>query len=403
MRILFADQLRAGRIDELRRNGHEVVVDPSLGAVDLTDHVAGADILVVRSTRVTRTAIEAADRLGLIVRAGAGTDNIDLSAASDRGVYVCNVPGRNAVAVAELTMGLLLALDRRIPDNVADLHRQQWNKVLFSEAEGLLGKTMAILGLGDIGLAVAERAKAFGLQVIALRRDDRKRRIQARIRSIGIRLVDSLEELLAGSDIVSIHVPGAADTVGLVDAEFLAQLRPGAILLNTSRGDVVDEAALLAALDAGRVRAGLDVWPSEPSSGRTDFDSPLARHPGVVGTHHIGASTEQAQRSVADGTLEVIEAYLDGDVVNCVNLNTSPSGTSCLTVRHLDKVGVLAKIFDVLRRRGLNVQQMHNQVFTGGRAAVATINVTGPGVVDVLDRLRAIDEVLDAALVAEDG
>jgi len=403
VRILFADSLRAGRLDELRQCGHDIVVEPSLGAGDLADHVQGVDILVVRSTEVTRAAIEAADRLGLIVRAGAGTDNIDLSAASDRGVYVCNVPGRNAVAVAELTLGLLLAVDRRIPDNVADLQRQRWNKGLYSEAEGLLGKTLAILGLGDIGLAVAERAKAFGLQVIALRRDDRSAEVQGRIRSIGIRLVDRRDELLAGADVVSVHVPGSTDTVGLVDAEFLARLRPGAIVLNTSRGDVVDEKALLEALDAGRVRAGIDVWPSEPASSRSEFDSPLARHPAVVGTHHIGASTEQAQRSVADGTIEVIQAYLQGEVVNCVNLNTSVSGTSCLTVRHLDRVGVLAQIFDVLRMRGLNVQQMHNQVFTGGRAAVATINVTGRGADDVVDRLRAIDEVFDAALVAGDA
>jgi D-3-phosphoglycerate dehydrogenase len=311
------------------------------------------------------------------------------------------VPGRNAVAVAELTMGLLLAIDRRIPDGVADLRGGTWNKGRYSDADGVYGKKLAIIGLGDIGLAVAERAKAFGLTVLALRRDQRPASMQARIRSVGVRLVGSLDELLAEADIVSIHVPKSADTKALVDADFLAKLKPGAILLNTSRGDVVDERALLAALDERDLRAGLDVWQGEPSGKSGDFTSALASHPRVVGTHHIGASTDQAQASVATGTVEVIEAYLAGEVLNCVNLNTNPSGTTCLTIRHLDQVGVLAQIFAVLRKHGLNVQQMQNQVFAGGRAAVATINVASGATSEITEQLCAIDEVLDAAIVPD--
>ena len=401
MQILFADDIQATHLERLRRLGHDVRVEPSLRADDLADDLPGVDVLVVRSTKVPPEAIAAADRLGLIVRAGAGTDNIDIASASDHGVYVCNVPGRNAVAVAELTMGLLLAIDRRIADGVADLRQGTWNKGRYSEADGLYGKTMAIVGLGDIGLAVAERAKAFGMTVLALRRDERPPSVQARIRAVGVRLVSSLDELLPEADIVSIHVPKSPDTRGLVDAEFLAALKPGAILLNTSRGDVVDESALLASLDQGDLRVGLDVWQGEPSGKAGEFTSALATHPRVVGSHHIGASTEQAQASVAEGTVEVIEAYLEGNVINCVNLNTNPTGTTCLTIRHLDQVGVLAQIFAVLRSHGLNVQQMQNQVFAGGRAAVATINVAAEAPNGITEQLCAIDEVLDASLVTD--
>jgi D-3-phosphoglycerate dehydrogenase len=401
VQILFADDIRASHLQDLRQLGHEVIVEPSLGADDLVERLGGIDVLVVRSTKVTAEAIAAADRLGLIVRAGAGTDNIDIASASDHGVYVCNVPGRNAVAVAELTMGLMLAIDRQIPNSVADLRDGTWNKGRYSDADGLYGKTMAIIGLGDIGLAVAERARAFGLTVVSLRREHRSANVQARIRSIGVRLVDTIDELLAGADIVSLHVPKSPDTQGLVDADFLAKLKPGAVLLNTSRGDVVDEAALLTALDGGDLRAGLDVWPNEPGRKSGTFTSTLAAHPRVVGTHHIGASTDQAQESVAEGTVEVIEAYLQGEIVNCVNLNTKPSGTTCLTIRHLDRVGVLAQIFAVLRSHGLNVQQMQNQVFAGGRAAVATINVAGGPTSDIIEQLCEIDEVLDASLVTD--
>ncbi len=398
MRILYADSVDESRFGRLQDAGHDCVVDASLTADALPQAMDGVDILVVRSTRVTAEAIAAANRLGLIVRAGAGTDNIDKQAASARGIFVSNVPGRNAVAVAELTMGLLLAADRRIPDNTADLRAGVWRKSEYTKADGLAGKRLGIIGLGDIGLAVAERAKAFGLSVSAVRKPDREPRIQQAIRTIGIRMSDSEDQLLRESDIVSIHVPKSPATVGLVDASFLAKLPDNAILLNTSRGDVVDETALLDALDNGTLRAGIDVWADEPRDATGTFESALARHPRVVGTQHIGASTTQAQRSVADGTVEVIEAYLAGSPINCVNLRSEPSGTLSLTVRHLDRVGVLAKVFAVLRSNGLNVQEMQNQVFEGGQAAVATINVNRTPDDDVVGELVGIDEVLNVTV-----
>lgn len=401
MRILYADQIDESRLTRLIDAGHECIVDGSITADTLPKHLTGVDVLVVRSTKVTAEAIAAADRLGLIVRAGAGTDNIDKTGASGKGIFVCNVPGRNAIAVAELTIGLLLAVDRRIADNTAELRAGTWNKSGFTKADGLSGKRFGIIGLGDIGLAVAERAKAFGLSVSAERKPNRSTRVQQAIRTIGIRMVDSRDALLAESDVISLHVPKSADTLGMVNDDFLDKLPEGAVLLNTSRGEVVDEPALLRALDGGRVRAGLDVWKNEPSTGTGTFESTLARHPQVVGTHHIGASTAQAQRSVSDGTVEAIEAYISGSPIDCVNLRFEPSGTCSITIRHLDRVGVLAKVFAVLRSSGLNVQQMQNQIFQGGEAAVATINVSEMPSDDVVAAMVDINEVFNVVVIPQ--
>lgn len=394
MKILFADSVDEARLLSLKEAGHECRVDPALTADTLPDFISDAEVLVVRSTKVTQATISAGNALSLIVRAGAGTDNIDKNAASAAGIYVCNVPGQNAIAVAELTLGLLLAVDRNLADNTADLRNGVWNKARYTKADGLAGKRMAIIGLGDIGLAVAERAKAFGLQVMAVRKDDRSPAIAARIRAIGIKLVADQDTLLQNCDIVSIHVPKSESTVGLVNNEFLSKLSDNTVLLNTSRGEMVDEQALINAMDKRGFRAGLDVWVGEPGSSTGEFDSALAKHPSVIGSHHIGASTGQAQRAVADGTVAVIESYATGAVLNCVNLTQEALGTCVLSVRHLDQVGVLAKVFAIIRSNGLSVKQMQNQVFDGGQTAVATINVEGDCSSDFLTSVSAVEEVL---------
>ena len=399
MRILYADAVDVRSTASIVEAGHSIDARPELTSETLVEAIEGYEVLVVRSTKVTAEAIASSDALGLIVRAGAGTDNIDRDAASARGIYVCNVPGRNAIAVAELTLGLILALDRRIPDNTADLRDGQWDKKSYTKADGVYGKQIGIIGVGDIGLAVAQRAKAFGMTVVAQRKADRSAATLSAIRSVGIRLLDSLDEVIMTSDVVSLHVPKAEETATMVNRSFLDKMKDGGYLINTARGDLVDEDALLEALDTGRVRAGLDVWNHEPGSGQDRFESPLARHPGVVGTHHIGASTQQAQRSIADGTLEAIEAYLAGSPVNCVNIVSQPSGKACLTIRHLDRVGVLAQVFGVLRSNGLNVQQMQNLVFEGGYAAVASIYVSDDVDNSAVEALTEIDEVLNITVI----
>jgi D-3-phosphoglycerate dehydrogenase len=398
MRVLFADAIDPSTVDVLSDRGHDCELDPKLSADDLPGRIPGFEALVVRSTKVTASTIEAADALELIVRAGAGTNTIDVEAASEVGIYVTNVPGRNAIAVAELTMGLLLAIDRRIADNVADLRNGSWNKTAYSQADGLFGKVMGVVGLGEIGFAVAERAAAFGLEVRAVRKD-RDEAAEERIKTLGIELVDSLEELVATSDIVSIHVPATTETESLVDASLLGRMKEGAILLNTSRGDVVDEGALLEALENRGLRAGLDVYPDEPGSGATGWSSKVAQHPNVVGTHHIGASTAQAQKAVADGVIEIIDAFGRGEILNCVNLAPTRLGTHTLHVRHFDRVGVLAGVFDILRRRDLNVEQMENRVFEGRNAAVATIDVVGEVGPDLIAALEALNDVLHVSAV----
>jgi D-3-phosphoglycerate dehydrogenase len=300
-------------------------------------------------------------------------------------------------------MGLLLAVDRHIVDATVDLRAGRWNKKAYGAARGLHGSTMGILGLGSIGLEVAQRARAFGMDVLALARPDRGGHTLARIEDLHIGLADSLPELLPACDVVSLHLPSDPATAGLVDRSFLERMRRGAVLLNTSRGDLVDEDALLDALDTRDLRAGLDVYADEPGSGTAEWTSRLAQHPRVVGTHHIGASTQQAQDAVAAGVVEVIDAFVQGETPNCVNLTPSRIGSATLTVRHLDRVGVLAHVLDRLSRDRLNVEQMHNRVFRGGDAAVATIDVAGPVSEDLLADLGALPDVFGVSATSIDG
>jgi len=403
MRVLFADAVGESTVTELEARGHTCVVDAGLKAGDLPSSLGGFDALVVRSTKVVREVFENADRLALVIRAGAGTNTIDTGAAAARGVLVANLPGRNAIAVAELTLGLLLAVDRRIVDCTVDLRAGRWNKKTYGAARGLFGSTMGILGLGSIGLEVAQRARAFGIDVLALAKPDRSEQVRARAEELHIGMAESLAELLPACDVVSLHLPSKPDTAGLVDRSFLGQMKRGSILLNTSRGDLVDEGALLDALDRQDLRAGLDVFADEPGSGSAEWNSRLAQHPRVVGTHHIGASTRQAQDAIAAGVVEVIDAFVQGETPNCVNLTPSRIGSATLTVRHLDRVGVLAHVLDRLSRDRLNVEHMQNRVFRGGDAAVATIDVAGTLSDDLLADLGALPDVFGVSATTIGG
>lgn len=397
MRILFADGLSNSAIERLRDGGDTCTVKPSLTAEDLPAHVAGFDVLVVRSTRVTAETIDAGTHLGLVVRAGVGTNTIDCARAAELGVFVCNVPGRNAIAVAELTLGLMFAIDRHIASAAADVRAGQWNKKAYSKARGLHGATLGIIGMGAIGLEVAQRAAACGLEVITENKP-RPRPVNQRMSDIGVRTLPDRTSVLAASDIVSLHVPGGVDTDRMVDSEFLAAMKPDAVLINTARGEVVDERALIAALDSTDMRAGIDVFSDEPQSSAGPVDSALARHPKVIATHHIGASTRQAQEAVAEGAVELIEEYRSGSVVNCVNLEQAPLRTATLSVRHYDRVGVLAAVLQELRRGHLNVATMSNRIFAGSVAAAATIDVAGAINQELLDAVRALPDVIQVTV-----
>ena len=403
MHILFADAFHADHAAVVQGRGHVCTFAPDLTADDLPGAITGHDALVVRSTKVTADMIAAADRLGLIIRAGAGTNTIDTRAAAERGIYVCNVPGRNAIAVAELAFGLLAALDRRIPDNVADLRAGIWDKRRYAQAEGLYGRAVGVVGLGDIGLAFAERAAAFGMRVHAISRRDRPRAALARAEAAGATFVDDLRALAAACDVLSFHVPLTDGTRGMIGRDLLAAVRPGTWLINTSRGEIVDDEALLEALDAKDLRVALDVHTGEPPTSTGEVTSPLARHPRVYGTHHIGASTQQAQRAIAAEVVDMLDAYTHGEIRNCVNIERRALGEATLVVRHRDRVGVLSDVLAVLRAHDLNVEQMHNTIFAGRAAAVATINTSGTPPADLADRLCAVDHVLHVDVQHHDG
>jgi len=236
------------------------------------------------------------------------------------------------------------------------------------------------------------------MDVIAVEKPDRSDEAITRALDSGVRFVADLDQLLAESDVVSLHVPGNAETKGMVDAAFLAKMADGSILLNTSRGDVVDEAALIEAMNTRGMRAGLDVFADEPGSGTAEFASALAQHPSVVATHHVGASTEQAQAAVADGTIDTINAYRDGSVANCVNLQATPARAATLTIRHHDRVGVLAAVLAILRGAELNIANMSNQVFSGAKAAVATIDVGRPISDETLAEIKAHENVINVSV-----
>ncbi len=386
MRILLADKLATfvpGRLQDL---GAHVHVEPELSGAALTERLAELDpeVLVVRSTRVTAADIGAAPGLSLVVRAGAGVNTIDLLAASARGVYVTNCPGKNANAVAELTIGHLVNLDRRIADNVASLRSGRWDKKGFSNARGLAGRTLAVLGCGTIGIAVAVRARALGMRVVGWSRSLTEEGAEA----LGIERAATPEDAVRNADAVSVHLALTPETRGRVGRGVLEAMRPGAYFVNTARAEIVDEAALLDAIRDKDIRAGLDVFADEPAAAGGEVASALFTHPNVYGTHHIGASTLEASDAVADEVVRIVTAYERGRAIpNCVNLAAQTGATHVLVVRHADHVGVLAHVLDVLRHAGHNVQEMQNIVFSGGEAAcarIAVVNAPDP------ETLRAI-------------
>ena len=319
MNILIADSFPASHAATLEQMGHQCTSSPNLDADSLPGAVDGHEVLIVRSTKVNPDTLDAGKDLKLVIRAGAGTNTIDKKYASEKGIRVCNVPGANAIAVAELAMGLIIAIDRNIADNVSDLRQHRWNKKKFSAAKGLYGQKLGILGLGAIGMALADRARAFGLEVYTVARPNRSDAARKKIGDAGIKELETFEQVAATCDIISLHLPAVDDTRKMVNREFLSNMKPGAVLINTSRGELIDEEALLEAMNERGIRAGLDVYANEPGAAECDFECLLGAHPNVVGTHHIGASTSQAQTAVADGVIEVIKAFERGETLNCVN------------------------------------------------------------------------------------
>ena len=393
LNVLVADKFEQAGLKKLRERGRRVQFEPDLvgDALQAAIRTHNPDVLVVRSTKVPAAAMQAANRLSLVVRAGAGYDNIDVAAASAQGIFVANCPGRNAAAVAELAWSLILSCDRRVPDQTADLRRGVWKKKEYAKASGLYGRTLGVVGLGRIGCEIASRGQAFGMKVVAWSRS----LTQEKADGLGIGHCANLINLAKQADVVSISVAATPETDGLISEKFCAALKPGSIVVNTSRGSVVNEDALRAVIRGKGIRAGLDVYASEPAGGDGTFEDSIISEPCVYGTHHIGACTDQAQQATAAEAVRIIDTYqMMGSVPNCVNRANTTDATILLIVRHLNHPGVLAHVFYTLGQAGINVEEMENVIYEGAKAACARIQLDEPPLPEHLAAIRANDDVL---------
>ena len=340
MHIVIADSLPASAAEALRAEGWTVDTKSGRKPEELAGDLANADALIVRSaTQVTASLIEAAPKLRVIARAGTGVDNVDVAAASARGILVMNAAGANSISVAELAMGLMLALARALPAADASMKQGVWEKKRFMGSE-LRGKMLGVIGFGRIGREVASRARAFGMDVVAYDPFLASRAADA----AGVPLVD-LDNLLSRADFITLHVPALPETRHLINAKRIAQMKKGVRIVNTARGELVDDAALAAAITSGHVAgAGLDVFDPEPPT-----DTTLTKLPQVIATPHIAASTIEGQELVGNETALQVRDYLkDGVIRNAVNFPSVPP----------DDVPKLRPFLDLAERLGAFVAQL---------------------------------------------
>ncbi len=394
MKVLIADKLSSKAVAALKALGAEVRVNAELTSDDLPAAIKDSDILVVRSTKVTAKTIESAPNLSMIIRAGAGVNTIDLAAANMRGIYVSNCPGKNTEAVAELAIGLLISADRRLADATSDLRGGKWRKKEYGKARGLKGRTMGIVGFGSIGKAVAARARSLEMNVTAWSRS----LTQEIAKEHGVSYAPDVLSLAGQSDAVSIHIAYKQDTHHLVGRAFLDSMKEGAILVNTSRGEVVDTAALKEAISSKKLRVGMDVFENEPAGGEAEFtDKELAAL--ITATPHIGASTDQASEAIADEVVRIVKSFIQSGVpLNTVNIRARSSATQSLVVRHYNRVGVLAGILDKLRISGINVEEMTNIIFESSKAACCTLLLDNAPKQAILDEMSKDENIIEVAL-----
>jgi D-3-phosphoglycerate dehydrogenase / 2-oxoglutarate reductase len=397
MTVTVADKLPDEAIQNLKELGITVQNEPKLTSDELSNGLKESHVLIVRSTVVSKECIDNSPELSLIIRAGAGVNNIDIDAANEKGIYVANCPGKNAIAVAELTMGLILSLDRYIGDNVIDFRDGKWNKAAYSKADGLFGKTIGIIGTGMIGQEVIKRAKAFGMPVIAWSRSLTPEKAV----ELGVAYADSVEEVAKDADILSVHLAMTPQTKEIISRKVLSMLKDGAMFINTSRAGVVDEEALVSELKSGRIYAGLDVFSDEPEFKEGTFNSRFQTLKHAYVTHHIGASTLQAQLAVANDAVDIVRMYQqEGVVRNWLNRCDHTESPWQLVVRHYDKPGVLANVMNELKEANINAQELENVIFDGKKTACCTIQLDAEPSDQVLKEIRnREDEVISAILI----
>ncbi len=391
MKILIADKVSPNMIKDLQELGASVSYEPEVTAENLPSIIGDTKVLVVRSKKVTGETIQAAKSLSLIVRAGAGVNTIDLEAASKLGVYVANCPGKNTDAVAELAIGLLIACDRGIADATQSLRSGQWEKGKFGKGAGLKGRTLGIIGTGSIGMAVMQRAIAMDMKVIAYSRSLTLEKAE----ELGIGFCGNPIEVAKQADAISVHLAAAKETKGMLDAEFFAAIKDGAIFINTARGDVLDQDALEAAIESKGIKVGLDVFANEPAGGKAAF-AQIALAEKMVCTPHIGASTEQAETAIAEEAVRVVGVFMSGSTPpNVVNLRKGRGAGPTLVVRHYNRVGVLASVFDKLREEGINIEDMQNLIFASGETASCSLAIDKTPSANIIEGLSSMDHIIE--------
>lgn len=359
IRMLLLENVHPAAVERLEEAGYSV--ETETGALDedaLIERIKGVHVLGLRSkTQVTGRVLAAADKLMAVGAFCIGTNQIDLEAAAARGVAVFNAPYSNTRSVVELAVGLMIALMRDVADKSAAMHRGVWNKSAKGAKE-LRGKTLGIVGYGAIGSQLSVLAEALGMRVVF-------HDLSERLALGNARRVRSLNAVLAESDVVSLHVDGRAENSNLIGAAEFAAMKPGALLLNLSRGHVVDVGALAQAVQGGRIGgAAVDVFPEEPRTNADPFDSPLMGLPNVILTPHVGGSTEEAQEAIAEFAAERLLGYLNrGDTTFCVNLPNvqlaDVSGGHRILHIHRNQPGVLAELNHALSAAGLNILGQH--------------------------------------------
>jgi D-3-phosphoglycerate dehydrogenase len=392
LKVLVADKFPDKYIQQMKDLDLDVIYQPKLGEKDLPEAAKDVDILVVRSTVVNEETIKNSKKLNLIIRAGSGVNNINIAAANKKGIYVANCPGMNAVAVAELAIGLMLSLDRFIPDNVADFKKGVWNKDKYSKGQGLKGKTLGIIGVGNIGKEVAKRAHAFEMNVYG--------KDITRIEGVQIKDFSEMNQLLPLCDIMTIHLPATPETKGLFNKKMFSYMKDGALIVNTSRQDVIAEDDLLEAIKEKNIRYACDVFKGEPEAKTGEVKSKLQDNPNVYVTHHIGASTAQAQDAVAEETINIINHFIHSGVIDhWVNRARVSDSHYQLVVKHFDKPGVLASVLDLLRAGSINIEEIENVIFDGGIAASCTMKLKNAASSDMLKKMSENPNVISVSHV----
>ena len=393
VKVLIADKFPEQYVQQLKDIDLDVIYSPKLGENDLPEAAKDVDIVVVRSTVVNAATINASKNLNLIIRAGAGVNNIDIPAANQKGIYVANCPGMNSVAVAELAIGLMISLDQRIPDNVIDFRNGKWNKGEYSKAEGLMGKTLGIIGVGNIGKEVAKRALALGMNVYG--------KDISRIEGIAIKDFSEMNQLLPLCDVVTLHLPATPQTKALFNKEMFSYMKPNALLINTARADLIDQDAMMEAIKTKNIRVALDVIKNEPEEKAGEIKSPLQELKNVYVTHHIGASTEQAQNAVAAETIKIIKDFISSGVIaHWVNRAKISDAHFQLVVKHYDKPGVLANIMSIIRDKNINIEEIENVIFEGGVVACCTMKLKNSISTEMIRQMHDNPSVLSVSHVA---